>query len=93
MAFVRLAVELEQTLRKMAISHGLTREDAQKTSLRTLADYLRSHEILDQATIKPIDQIRHMRNMTLHSGSDVSAKDAEAAVDLVAAVLSRLGNQ
>jgi len=93
MAFVRLTIDLEQALRKMAILAGYQEKGAERASLRTLTDYLRSKEILDQATSTSINRIRQVRNMVLHSGADISDRDAAKALDLLAGVLSRLRAQ
>jgi hypothetical protein len=90
MAFVRLTIDLEQALRKKAVSDGFPQRDASAAPVRRITDYLRVKGTLDPKTMASIMRIWNVRNMILHSGADISEREAAAAVDLAAAVLSRL---
>jgi hypothetical protein len=91
MAFVRLTIDLENALRKTAVSSGYPERDARTVPLRKITDYLRSRGTFDPETADSINRIWNVRNMVIHSGADISDRDAAAAVDLAATVLSRLG--
>jgi len=91
MAFVRLTIDLEKALRKRAVSDRHPERDARSAPVRRIADYLRSKGTVDSETADSINRIWNVRNMILHSGADISDRDAAAAVNLAAAVLSRLG--
>jgi len=90
MAFVRLTINLEKAVRKIAESSGYPERDARTVPLRRITGYLRSKGILDSGTADSINRIWNVRNMIIHSGADISDRDAAAAVDLAATVLSRL---
>ena len=91
MAFVRLTIDLEKALRKKAASSGYPDKDAGIHPLRRITGYLRSKGTLDPQTVDSINRVWRVRNIVIHSGADISDRDAAAAVDLAATVLSRLG--
>jgi hypothetical protein len=93
MALVRVAIELEDSLRSAAMSHGLTDKEARFASVPKISQYLLSVKAIDANTVKSIDYIWRLRNRVVHTSGDVSSRDARAALDLAAAALTKLTTQ
>jgi hypothetical protein len=93
MAVVRLAMDLESILRKLAISHGLSEKEKGVTPVKRLQSYLLEKNAIDTTTANALELIRKTRNIIVHSGGDVSREDALVAMGLAAAVLEKLSRK
>jgi len=65
MAFVRVTIDLENALRKTAVSSGYPERDARTVPLRKITDYLRSRGTFDPETADSINRIWNVRNMVI----------------------------
>jgi len=90
MAFLKAAIDLENTLRKMALEFGLPQREANVASIGKLLDYLASNKAIDLTTGSSMGYVRSIRNKVVHSAGDVSPKDAMLALDLAATLLAKL---
>jgi len=90
MALVSIAIDLEKRLRRIAISQGFDEQRATVTPVSQVLNYLLSRNVIGQSTANAITLIWKTRNLIVHSGGDVSEKDALIALDLAASVLKKL---
>lgn len=87
MAFLRVMIDLERTLRDLAIRHGYSQ---QHVTVRDLNRFLESNGIIDPITSQSLDFVWRIRNMVAHGSGDVSPRDARVALDLAATILAKL---
>lgn len=87
MAFLRVVIDLERTLRDLAITNGYSQ---QRVSMRDLLDYLERKGIIDSNTSGSLAFVWRIRNMIAHASGDVSSRDAREALDLAATILAKL---
>lgn len=86
-AFLGVMIEVERTLRDLAIAVGYSQN---KFSVHDMRRYLESKGVLDSATSESLAFVWRIRNMIAHSSGDVSYGDAKEALDLAATILAKL---
>ena len=90
MAFVKVTIDLEEVLRKMALAYGLPKQEGAKATMMKLLDYLSSKGVIHPATANSIIYVRDIRNRVVHSAGDISERDVMVALDLAATLLAKL---
>jgi len=90
MAFLRVMIDLEQTLRDLAMRHGYSQ---QRVSVLDLDRFLESKTIIDPMTADSLAFVWRIRNMVAHGSGDVSSRDARVALDLAATILAKLQDE
>jgi hypothetical protein len=87
MAFLRVMIDLERTLRDLAIKHGYSQ---QRVTMRDLSRFLELKGIIDPITSESLAFVWRIRNMVAHGSGDVSLRDARVALDLAATILAKV---